>query len=1213
MTMHKLFYLPLAMLLFFDVSKGLAQEQIHLPMPDVPLTPEASSFLKYGDLAVSGALGLPQIEVPIYNLEYRGFQLPIKLTYYAGGFKVQEIGSDIGMGWTLVGQGLISQTIRGLRDEFNGSSGYATKTEIIEMIDYDNATNGSGSYRVCATGDNCSVGQLVNINRKPENQDQIYFGQVDAEPDLFSFNAPGLSGTFYIDKSGNPVVQRSSNIRVIRTVFDGFTITNEKGVKYIFSEDDKETLQFDTNCQEASMHFTPRQLDNYSNNYHLTQICLPQGGCINYTYSDYSYKYTDGITQVDNHPGTISTCYNTTTIVTGKKLEAITTDDGITIDFIYDSSQRPDLPAAEPGLPSGKLNEIRVINNAEVVSTHLLTHETQFGASNPFISSYLNSGDIDLNNNARLLLKSVKKGIDNPYKFKYYGDDDVSMRMPSRFSFARDAWGYFNGALDNESIVPAYVLGGSGGMISLGNANREPDPQKMKAGVLKSITYPLGGETRFSYEAHNREIDLVNEGGCTEIIVPGSVELSSTGDEGPKSVDFTITDDIFDIWVDYQTNVPEQYTGGLDPGFGEPSSLCNIQDLNTPGPEAIEIFDRSIIKPLSIPTSDYRINLRTSGFIDELDESMNPVPAHTTIKVSWKKRQLFCSDDQPLTTKIYYGGLRVKSIFSEPNDPEAPAGTYSIQKDYEYHDMNVQTDFYQGQLFSYNFFYSPSYRVSGSSCGTDTYFTSTGDQYELVHTVSSESVVPGYNVIGYGKIDEFKVDYAASVQVVVPEPEAKNYFGKTSYFYDYFANVITANNMGPTVYSENDFSFVSGDLIRTDEFVFDRFTDTFEPTYELKKQTIYNYTTFDSNADPHYQEIWGLRVKRSHPAAIFYGGAQCFSVVPLYSSAFYKTMSIWKRLDGVTERYFDGNTLDKVESYAYNGQRQLVRKTHDIDAQTTIQEQYFYPTAFTTEEPVYASMVANNLRDVPIFTLTTSTHLQDLTTKLTGLVQYVYSEDAPGKYLLNQAKQGVVTDQSGVPVTYSELLSTVNNGNYRNTIFRYDANDRVIETEKEGFVTGYVRSQEGRRVIATVQNAHERDIFYTGFEDDTGNTFSAKIGNKALTAAGSFTIPKSFTNTADLVMSYWGFDGSAWHFSGELPFSPQITGSFSIIDEVRVYPLGAQMTTYNYKTGTVVRAVTDPNNVTTSYQYDDNLRLTEIHDQDGNLLKFIEYNQRPQN
>jgi len=61
------------------------------------------------------------------------------------------------------------------------------------------------------------------------------------------------------------------------------------------------------------------------------------------------------------------------------------------------------------------------------------------------------------------------------------------------------------------------------------------------------------------------------------------------------------------------------------------------------------------------------------------------------------------------------------------------------------------------------------------------------------------------------------------------------------------------------------------------------------------------------------------------------------------------------------------------------------------------------------------------------------------------------------------------------------------------------------------------------------------------------------------------------------------------------------------IDEVRVYPIDAQMVTYTYNPLVGVTSQCDERNRLTFYDYDGFGRLLDSKDNDGNLLKVYNY------
>ncbi|MEO0585931.1 MAG: hypothetical protein AAF135_27215, partial [Bacteroidota bacterium] len=64
----------------------------------------------------------------------------------------------------------------------------------------------------------------------------------------------------------------------------------------------------------------------------------------------------------------------------------------------------------------------------------------------------------------------------------------------------------------------------------------------------------------------------------------------------------------------------------------------------------------------------------------------------------------------------------------------------------------------------------------------------------------------------------------------------------------------------------------------------------------------------------------------------------------------------------------------------------------------------------------------------------------------------------------------------------------------------------------------------------------------------------------------------------------------------------------AFIDELRIYPVGAQMTTYCFDKALRLHTQTDINNRSTYYHYDALGRLQYVQDQEGNYVQGYEYN-----
>lgn len=206
----------------------------------------------------------------------------------------------------------------------------------------------------------------------------------------------------------------------------------------------------------------------------------------------------------------------------------------------------------------------------------------------------------------------------------------------------------------------------------------------------------------------------------------------------------------------------------------------------------------------------------------------------------------------------------------------------------------------------------------------------------------------------------------------------------------------------------------------------------------------------------------------------------------------------------------------------------------------------------------------------------------------------------------------------------------------------YDVNGNLTQQHKvNDALHAYIWDYNNSLLIAEVLNAAVNEIAYTSFEaDGTGNwTFSDAVrnttnkltGNQSYNISVGKTISKSgLTSTKIYTVSYWSMNGSlnvngfastsgltknGWtYYQHTIPSGTTtvtISGS-ATIDELRLYPKDAQMTTYTYAPVIGLTSTCSSNDTPQNYVYDALGRLRKIVDQDGNIVKTIEYHTQGQ-
>lgn len=200
----------------------------------IPPPPTAAQLGRYGECPVSLYTGRPEINIPLYTIELGNYILPVSLNYNASGIKVTDVASWVGLGWSLNAGGLITRTIRGVRDEivYNGYTSEAGQILYHQLLD-------GCQY---SDPDYTELISLMNISE----------GVMDGQPDEYYYNFGNYSGTFIFDK--DKTIRKIPNNKQMLISCERvgenhngksdsikkFTIITEDGVQYIFGNESKD-------------------------------------------------------------------------------------------------------------------------------------------------------------------------------------------------------------------------------------------------------------------------------------------------------------------------------------------------------------------------------------------------------------------------------------------------------------------------------------------------------------------------------------------------------------------------------------------------------------------------------------------------------------------------------------------------------------------------------------------------------------------------------------------------------------------------------------------------------------------------------------------------------------------------------------------------------------------------------------------------------------
>ncbi|MDP9955938.1 hypothetical protein J2X97_001575 [Epilithonimonas hungarica] len=435
-------------------------------LPDItPPSPTAYALGNYGNVPVGLFTGSPSISIPLFTYKTNNISLPLNLFYGSNGIKVDEVSSNVGLGWNLNFGGVITRMVRDLPDELKPNS-YVP----------DNVTGditNSISMQFFQTGGR---------------------GNIDTEMDIYSFNFNGISGKFFYDRQHQPhLVDQKQAIKIERIGYsngDGqdFLLTLPTGEKYYFTEKERTTY-----VTYGAGHSIPQSSITA---WYLTKIIHPRGDEVYFTYEanfmDYvnsqsqtmimSYPRTQVYscsstgTQIYNISPTAGVISDNTVHINDKKIKTISSNNSTdgTVVFIYDTnSTYQDVEGNQK-----VANILQIDRNGNTVEN--------------ITFNYLNT------TNKRNFLNGITfKDSNKTYFFEY----ENPTGFPVRLIRSQDHWGYYNGK-NNTNLVPKDIQDYNLSDENYNGADKNPDQNYSKIGLLKKITYPTKGYTELEYEGN---------------------------------------------------------------------------------------------------------------------------------------------------------------------------------------------------------------------------------------------------------------------------------------------------------------------------------------------------------------------------------------------------------------------------------------------------------------------------------------------------------------------------------------------------------------------------------------------------------------------------------------------------------------------------------------------------------------------------------------
>lgn len=584
----------LNMCILFNVFLSYSQDMdINQLIPNSPTTSKIEKILSP---QINEFKGTADIKIPLYNIIVDEINVPIYLTYDSSGIKVEEEASWVGQSWSLITGGLVTRNQIGVPDDMKSNIGMVFHLSSYANPMYGWVPGSPQFFTsTCVTAQmyqdcgwfysNQNVQELVTAvstgaktypaGAKLQSQG-ISVGAKDNAPDIFSLFLPnGTSEKFFFENANkiNFFDKNSTNVSYfiddVNKGINRFLVKDSQGITYDFKNAEylgykrdltkTNSKPFFTNTayktpQYTDALYTPGQPITFWSIYskslcagasnpeteaivnrlwpkawQITTIKSTGGKEVKYNYVDENYYgLSNTFVRRDLYGSPLSSGNDFQQIIQ-PRLESITWDEGKIV-FVPGDIREDVYSYPSIGIqPNGKsLSRIEIYN-----SSNKLIKQFIFNYSYKLAEGYSTSLSVpEQTLYKRLYLDNIEindqlKVNTGKYSFKYNEN-----KLPYKFSFEQDYWGYFNDNNANTfwpnlwwypsekrdyidkgvfSLYPRPSYTGEEKRLSdyiatqslgptVSAADRRPNALFTKNGILEKITYPAGGELTLEYE-----------------------------------------------------------------------------------------------------------------------------------------------------------------------------------------------------------------------------------------------------------------------------------------------------------------------------------------------------------------------------------------------------------------------------------------------------------------------------------------------------------------------------------------------------------------------------------------------------------------------------------------------------------------------------------------------------------------------------------------